>query len=317
MVGDTIRYLSKSDVRSLELSISDIADAIERILKAKQANTAWSSPNSVISVAQGSRSVSFHSAGLDPAYSMHKTLGLSSANSERGLPHMGGLINVHDVQTGLPLAVIECTEITGLRTAALSLLATRYLAPPKMETIGFIGAGQQAMFHLKMLAKNYPFKRAFVYEPEERCSEALVQDCRLIGLKPTTARHWQKVLEESDVLVTSLPDGPGFQPFLDASYVPRRTLILSVDSARSWLQKSLLSLDRLVVDDLNSHAKNRFITAKAPTEDLSTLISAGEQTTLNVKSGFFFAGIALADLAAVGIALRAARARNIGHCLPV
>ena len=54
------------------------------------------------------------------------------ANQARGLPYITGLLILNDDETGLPLAVMDCTWITAMRTGAATALAAKYLARPEV-----------------------------------------------------------------------------------------------------------------------------------------------------------------------------------------
>ena len=64
--------------------------------------------------------------------------------------HLGQIL-LFDSSTGRPVAMMDANAITWLRTAAVSALATDYLAAPKAKSIALIGAGQQASSHLAAL----------------------------------------------------------------------------------------------------------------------------------------------------------------------
>lgn len=316
MDNEHLRYLSQQDVQKLKLSVASLCDVIADLLVAQRKGAAWRNPNSTISLCSGTRTISFHAAALNPPYSVHKTLGLSSSNAERGLPHMGGLINVHDVNTGHPVAILDCEELTGLRTAALSLLAARYLAPKGARRIGFIGTGRQAKFHLTGFLSEYDLKQAILFQPRGRDCNRFIEICCSAGLNTILHQDWQNVLSASDILITSLPDGPGFAPFLDAAYLPNSSFVAAVDAGRSWLPEHLASFDPLIVDDLVLHADNPFVTGSEPTSDLEGLVSGECTLPPTQKAGFFFAGLALADLAVAGLALKQAQTLNVGIILP-
>ena len=65
-------------------------------------------------------------------------------------------------ETGEPLALMNASEITAIRTAAVSAVATRLLAREDAETLAIIGAGVQARTHLTALALVRSIKRARV-----------------------------------------------------------------------------------------------------------------------------------------------------------
>ncbi len=68
-------------------------------------------------------------------------------NPSRGLPVIGALYVLSDYETGFPIAVMDAGYMTGLRTAAASAVATRYLAREDARTLGIFGTGVQGEFH--------------------------------------------------------------------------------------------------------------------------------------------------------------------------
>jgi len=66
-------------------------------------------------------------------------------NPERhGLPSVLGMYILSDPATALPLAVMDATLLTAIRTGAAAAVASKYLARPDAKTVGFVGSGVQA-----------------------------------------------------------------------------------------------------------------------------------------------------------------------------
>ncbi|PKL71017.1 MAG: ornithine cyclodeaminase family protein, partial [Methanobacteriales archaeon HGW-Methanobacteriales-2] len=70
---------------------------------------------------------------------------------EHQLPTVMAVIELVDPETGFPMAVMDGTLVTDLRTGASAGVATKYLARPDSETLGIIGAGKQACTQLMAL----------------------------------------------------------------------------------------------------------------------------------------------------------------------
>jgi ornithine cyclodeaminase/alanine dehydrogenase-like protein (mu-crystallin family) len=89
-------------------------------------------------------------AGSPPYYAL-KEVCVFPDNPKRGLDtHLGAVI-LHDGQTGAPLAFMNASAITAIRTAAVSALATRLLARPDAAVLAVIGGGVQAKSHLEAI----------------------------------------------------------------------------------------------------------------------------------------------------------------------
>jgi ornithine cyclodeaminase/alanine dehydrogenase-like protein (mu-crystallin family) len=71
----------------------------------------------------------------------------------RGLPGHQAIICLFDDETGTPLAVMDGTGITALRTAGGAALSTRLLARENAETLAIIGAGVQGRSHLQVVPR--------------------------------------------------------------------------------------------------------------------------------------------------------------------
>ena len=80
-----------------------------------------------------------------------KLVTLTPDNAERGLPFIHAAYILFDGRTQAPLAVLDGAALTALRTAAVSGLATRYLARPEARSLVVFGAGVQARVHLEAM----------------------------------------------------------------------------------------------------------------------------------------------------------------------
>ncbi len=83
------------------------------------------------------------------------------------LPSHQALITLFDEQNGAPLAVLDGTAITTLRTAACSMISVRLLARPDASVAAVIGAGVQGQSHAKMLAALGRFKQIWISDVDE------------------------------------------------------------------------------------------------------------------------------------------------------
>jgi ornithine cyclodeaminase/alanine dehydrogenase-like protein (mu-crystallin family) len=77
-----------------------------------------------------------------------KLVGIDPRNPARGLPRIQGVFVLFDPPGLSPAAIVDARALTALRTAAVSGLATRYLARPDARRLVIFGAGPQAHAHL-------------------------------------------------------------------------------------------------------------------------------------------------------------------------
>lgn len=78
-------------------------------------------------------------------------------NMRLGLPTHQAIICLFDPETGAPIALMDGTAITALRTAGAAALSTRLLARADTRVLAIIGAGTQGRSHLEMLPRVRPF----------------------------------------------------------------------------------------------------------------------------------------------------------------
>lgn len=92
-----------------------------------------------------------------------KVAGLHPANLAAGRPVIQGVVILFDHRTGAPLALVDGAEITALRTAAASGLATRVLARQEARTLGLLGYSVQADAHLEAICAVRDIREVYVW----------------------------------------------------------------------------------------------------------------------------------------------------------
>ncbi len=115
-----------------------------------------------------------------------KLVTLSEFNPQRNLPFVHAVYVLFDARTQEPEAVIDGTELTALRTAALSGFATRHLANPDASRLVLFGAGVQATAHLDAMLAVRPIREVTVIGRSEQRIQALVERARGLGLDART-----------------------------------------------------------------------------------------------------------------------------------
>lgn len=91
-----------------------------------------------------------------PDISIHKLVNVQPANLQRGMPTIQGVVTVCDAQTGKPILFLDGPEVTGRRTAGISLLAVQtFLQRTPGQTL-IIGTGTQASYHVAGFQALYP-----------------------------------------------------------------------------------------------------------------------------------------------------------------
>jgi ornithine cyclodeaminase/alanine dehydrogenase-like protein (mu-crystallin family) len=174
MGSGSFRYLTRADVEAVGLTGTEVIEILDAAFRAKREGAVEMPPK----IGVHPRDDAFIHAM--PAYHADAdAVGLKwvagyPANQDRGLPYIHGLLVLSEAGTGRPLAVMDATWITEVRTAAASLLGIRALAERPIEAIGIIGCGRQGTAHLELARQVLSaLRRAIVFDRHSERAEAL------------------------------------------------------------------------------------------------------------------------------------------------
>jgi ornithine cyclodeaminase len=131
-------------------------------------------------------------------------------NTERHqLPSIHALVVLIDAETGQPLAAMDGTYLTALRTGASSGAATRALARQDSRVLALFGAGAQAPAQAQAVCAARPIERVWVVNRTRARAEALIEKLRALGIAADlrVADSAATALAEADVVccATSSP----------------------------------------------------------------------------------------------------------------
>jgi ornithine cyclodeaminase/alanine dehydrogenase-like protein (mu-crystallin family) len=120
------------------------------------------------------------------AYAL-KAIGIFPGNPAAGLDSHQGVVLLSSAQTGEPLAVLNASAVTEIRTAAVSAVATDLLARADATELGIIGTGVQARAHLLAIAAARPLARIRVAGRNPARARRFAEDMRDRCPVPVTA----------------------------------------------------------------------------------------------------------------------------------
>ena len=126
-------YLSRDDVVSVGLTMTEIVDTVERAFREMGNGRVEMPPKPGIHPGKGGDNFIHAMPAYIPAMKSAGVKWVSGypVNQAKGLPYITGLLILNDPETGLPKAVMDCTWITAMRTGAASAVSAKYLARPE------------------------------------------------------------------------------------------------------------------------------------------------------------------------------------------
>ncbi len=144
-----------------------------------------------------------HLAGENAALGV-KVINVFNANPAQGKDSHQGVVLLFDAGTGEPLAVMNASAITAIRTAAVSGVATRLLAREDAGDLAIIGSGVQARSHLAAMACVRPIKRVRVASRRREHAQRFAEEVTSRYAFPIEpVETVEAALREADLIVTA------------------------------------------------------------------------------------------------------------------
>ena len=245
-------------------------------------------------------------------------------NQRRDLPYITGLLILNDPETGLPVAIMDCTWITAKRTGAATALAAKYLARPESATVGIVACGVQGRSNLEALACLFKIKKVKAYDLYPDVAERYATEMsRGLNLDIEPVKKLPEAVKGLDLVVTSGPILKHPKPLIEAGWLGPGAFASPVDFDSYWKGEALREIHKLATDDLAQMRYYRqegyFKETPEPYADLGEIVAglkpgreSVEERTMSINLG-----LALDDMATATTIYKLAKARGIGTELPL
>jgi alanine dehydrogenase len=326
-----LTYLNGPDVERLALTDTEILAAVEQALDAQGRKAAVIEPR-VHLVPHDSSVGHFnvlrgvvHPLGLAGV----KVVGDFVNNYKIGLPSELGLLNLFDPSTGAPLAILDATSLTGMRTGAMTALGGKYLARKSSTVLGHIGARGTSYWNIRLLNHYFDFDEIRVHSKRPESQRALVQ--RLsedLGKPVLGVDSWEQCVRDADIVVeASRLTEP--QPLLRTEWIRPGALVMPYGTM-SAVELSLTDImNKIVVDDWGQCRKGMPYGALRRHVDLDKITEQNlhaelGQIVAGLRPGrqrdgetilFWHRGLGLSDIALGHAMLKKAHAMGVGLTL--
>ena len=324
----TFTYLSGPDNGRLEMTDDEILNAVEGGLRAQGRGQTVIEPRVHLEP--------------DPAFRGHfnvlrgyiaplalagvKIVGDYVDNYKSGLPSEMAFLNLFNPRNGMPVALLDATAITDMRTGAMTALGAKYLARQDSKVLGHIGARGSAYWNVRLLAHLFDLEEIRVHsrrrESREPFAERLSRD---LGQEVVAVDDWERCLKGADILVeASRLAGP--EPHFKTAWVEKGAFVVPYGTM-SAVEFSLTDvMDKLLVDDwgqckggklgsLRAHVDAGKLSAESLHAELCQVV-AGERPgreTAEETILFWHRGLSLSDIALGAAMLDKAKTLGIGQ----
>jgi alanine dehydrogenase len=258
--GIDILFLSGRDVEELRPAPADVLGAVEAALRAQGAGEVVLEPREHLVP--------------DPAFRGHfnllrayiaplgvagvKVVGDYVDNFELGLPSELGLLTLYDPRTGVPIAIVDATEITDWRTGALTAIGARHLARRDAGVLAHLGARGTAFSNVTMLDSEFGFEEIRVTSRRSESREAFGQKLtEALGKPVRVVDSAEEAIRGADIVVEATRlVAP--EPLVRTEWIEPGTLVVPYGTV-SAVELSLTEImDKIVVDDWRQCRQGRF-----------------------------------------------------------
>jgi ornithine cyclodeaminase len=132
-----------------------------------------------------------------------KLISVFHDNFEKGVPSQQGVVVLYDPDNGAPVCVLEAGEITAIRTAAASAVATDALARKNASRLALLGYGEQAATHARAISKVRKLESVTIWGRSPERAEAFAARMRAeLNLPFATAPTAEAAVRDADIVCT-------------------------------------------------------------------------------------------------------------------
>jgi ornithine cyclodeaminase len=258
-----------------------------------------------------------------------KVVGDFVENYRRNLPSEMALLNLFDPETGMPVAVIDASAITDMRTGAMTALGARHLARRGSRILGHIGARGTAYWNVRLLDHLFHFDEIRVHSRRPESREAF--GARLsadLGKPVTVTDSWEDCVRGADIVVEA-SRLPAPEPLLKTAWIKPGAFVVPYGTM-SALELSLTDImDKIVVDDwgqckkglpfgaLRAHVDSDRLTERNLHAELGQIVAGTKPGRANEEETILFwhRGLSITDIALGYALLEKARGQGVGQRL--
>jgi ornithine cyclodeaminase len=326
-----LTFLNGPDVERIALTDAEILTAVERGLEAQGRKQVVIEPR-VHLVPQDSSLGHFNvlrGAVLPLGLAGVKIVGDFVNNYKVGLPSELAVLNLFDPATGVPIAILDATSLTDMRTGAMTALGGKFLARKDSKILGHIGARGTSYWNIRLLSRFFEFDEIRVHsrrlESRTAFARKLTED---LGRPVVAVDSWEDCVRDADIVVEAsrLPEP---QPLLKTEWIKAGALVVPYGTM-SAVELSLTDImSKVIVDDwgqcrkglpygaLRRHVDSDKLTEQNLHAELGQIVAGtkpgrerDQETIL-----FWHRGLSLSDIALGHAMLEKAKTLGVGQTL--
>ena len=175
------------------------------------------------------------------------------SNLKKGLPYLNNLVILNEPECGLPIAILKGNWITAIRTAGVSAVCAKHLAPCKgllkhAPTIGIFGLGLQAYVHVLAFKSVFKNPKFVLYNHDEKELQRFLN--KFPKEKFVILKSFREVVKKSDVILSATTFPLKITPYIFKSDLKNDVLILPLEYGTRIDPALYKYLDEIYTDDI-------------------------------------------------------------------
>jgi ornithine cyclodeaminase/alanine dehydrogenase len=323
MEKNRLLYLSFQNVVDVELTMPEIIDSMEKMFQAKGEGRTEMPPKPGIHPGPGDSFIHAMPASIPDLNSAGiKWVSGFPDNPSRGLPYISGLLIFNDVQTGLPLSVMDGVWMTAKRTGAASAISGRHLARPDSSVMGILGCGVQGRSHVEAMKVLFPIEKVMAYDTNEEARDLYIEEVSTqFELEVVPAQTPQEAVSGCDIVVTAGPMMKTPHATIQSGWLDEGAFASLVDYDSYWQPAAMHEAARFCTDDTAqfraAQKAGYFKDIPELHADLGELVTGqkpGRETPAE-RTMTANLGLALDDMAVAPLIYKKAKEKGIGTWL--
>jgi alanine dehydrogenase len=255
-----------------------------------------------------------------------KIVNVHPDNPKKGLPTVMALVILNSTKTGAPIAIMDGTHLTDMRTGAAGGVAVKYLARKNSKVVGFVGTGNQAKTQLLAINEVMDIEEIKATSISEKSTLEFKEEMeKRIGCEIAVKKSIKEVCN-CDILITTTPSR---DPIVMNEWIEEGTHINAIGAdapGKEELDPKILKRAKVVVDDIsqalhsgevNVPLSKKLITVKDICCELGEVIAGKKKARMKDSNITVFdsTGLAIQDVATADLVYRKALEKKIGVML--
>ena len=251
-----------------------------------------------------------------------KIVSVYGNNPQMGLPTVAGLVLVLDPQTGMPLALVEGTSLTAIRTGAAGGLAAELLSRKDSGTVALFGAGVQGRAQLQGVMAVRKIHKVFILDASLSQAEKLAAEVANWPSLPeiVVSSNIREAVSQADIVIAATTSRT---PLFDGNDLRPGTHVTGVGSFTPEMQEIdevTVRRARVVVDSRDAcmaEAGDLIIAGAVISAEIGEIVNGIFPPRQNDQEITFFksVGVAVQDAAAAAAVLAAAVEKGLGSVI--